>query len=131
MSKTLNVDSSPTKEFFIRMITKDVTIDSAILDLIDNSIDAFKKNNLENANIHINFNIEHNYFEIIDDCGGMDKVTAENYAFKFGNEKEREKYSVGMYGIGMKRSIFKIGQNFEVSSKTKTDSFVVSSNIEE
>lgn len=39
----LLVDSSPSKEFFLNMIIKDVTVESSILDLIDNSIDAYKR----------------------------------------------------------------------------------------
>lgn len=36
-----------------------------------------------------------------------------------------------MYGIGMKRSIFKIGSDFEVQSKTDSDSFIVYMNKDE
>lgn len=39
----LIVNSSPSKTFFIDMITKDVSVESAILDLIDNAIDSHKK----------------------------------------------------------------------------------------
>lgn len=122
----LLVDSSPSKEFFLNMITKDVTVESCILDLIDNSIDAHKKmKEDQTSTIDINFSIENDYFEIIDDCGGMSKYIAQNKAFKFGNNEIRKSGVLGMYGIGMKRSIFKIGKDFCVESKTKEDSFRV------
>ena len=31
--------ANPTKEFFVRMLTRDITVDDCILDLIDNSVD--------------------------------------------------------------------------------------------
>ena len=37
------VNANPTKEFFISMLTRDVDIKAAILELIDNSIDGAKR----------------------------------------------------------------------------------------
>jgi hypothetical protein len=38
---TLQADATPTKRFFIDNLTRDLTLEDAILDLVDNSIDAF------------------------------------------------------------------------------------------
>lgn len=122
----LLVNSSPSKEFFLNMITKDVTVESCILDLIDNSIDSHKKKKSGNVSkIDIQFSIEEDYFIITDNCGGMSKEDAINKAFRFGNNEIRKNGALGMYGIGMKRSIFKIGRDFVVESKTEFDSFKV------
>lgn len=131
MSELL-VNSAPSKDFFIKMITKDVTVESCILDLIDNSIDSHKKQkNGMPSTIKISFSLEEDVFSICDDCGGMSKVIAQEVAFKFGNEGKRNSGVLGMYGIGMKRSIFKIGEDFVVYSKTNEDSFKVFMNQEE
>ncbi|EAM7300406.1 ATP-binding protein, partial [Salmonella enterica] len=53
MTKT--IDASPTKEFFIDMLTRDIALDRSLLDLIDNSVDAARENNIENAWIKIYF----------------------------------------------------------------------------
>ncbi len=37
------VDASPTKEFFIYMLTRDIDLEPAIVELVDNSIDGAKK----------------------------------------------------------------------------------------
>ena len=122
----LLVNSSPSKEFFLNMITKDVTVESCILDLIDNSIDSHKKKKVgQISKIDIKFSIEEDYFTISDNCGGMSKEDAINKAFRFGNSETRKNGALGMYGIGMKRSIFKIGRDFVVESKTEVDSFKV------
>lgn len=127
----LTVDSSPSKLFFINMITKDVTVESCILDLIDNSIDAHKRAGRKQSEINIDFSLTNDFFCIKDNCGGMTKETAENRAFKFGNNEIRTANALGMYGIGMKRSIFKIGEKFDVKSKTKSESFKVYMDITE
>lgn len=129
----LLVNSSPSKEFFLNMITKDVTVESSILDLIDNSIDAYKreKEGIKQGIIEISYSITDDYFSINDNCGGMSKEIAINKAFRFGNERDRDAGTLGMYGIGMKRSIFKIGSDFIVESKTDTDSYKVYMNRDE
>ena len=124
--ESLIVNTSPSKKYFIDMITKDVSAESCILDLIDNSIDAHKKNYMNGeSEIRINFSVEDDFFSITDDCGGMSKDIAIHKAFRFGNSEIRTSGTLGMYGIGMKRSIFKIGKDFEVKSKCKEDSFKV------
>lgn len=123
----LLVDSSPSKKFFLDMITKDVTVESSIMDLIDNAIDSLKRNKSEGVTYHINIilNLSDDFFSIEDDCGGMSKDIALHKAFKFGNAEMRSSNALGMYGIGMKRSIFKIGHDFIVESKCNEESYKV------
>ena len=56
MSNTVN--ANPTKDFFIQMLTKDIKLERAIIDLIDNSIDGAKNlrgdNNYEGLWVKIN-----------------------------------------------------------------------------
>lgn len=126
------INSKPTKEFFVEMITRDVTLVSSILDLIDNSLDAIKKNNkpdYESKKIEINYNKD--MFVIKDNCGGFSKKTAMEYAFNFGRDNINHDGSIGRFGIGMKRSIFKMGKRFEVKSKTEKESFRVYDDLKE
>ena len=37
------IKASPTKEFFITMLTRDVMLTRAIIDLVDNSVDGAKR----------------------------------------------------------------------------------------
>ena len=63
----------------------------------------------EGFNAKITFN--ENSFSISDNCGGI-PWSLHEYAFRMGNaRKERDNNlpTVGVYGIGMKRAIFKIG----------------------
>lgn len=130
------VNANPTKEFFVNMMIRDILLKQAIIELIDNSIDGARKikkdNDYADLNIEVEFN--NNYFLIKDNCGGIPLDTAENYAFRFGRSKEKPKSeteTTGIFGIGMKRALFKIGNYFEITSKTKTEEFTIQLDVDE
>jgi hypothetical protein len=129
------VNASPTKEFFIEMITKDISIETAIAELVDNSIDSATRNNSDNIykDTSIDITINGNGFIIEDNCAGMTLEVAQNYAFRFGRPKEnfRTEFSIGRFGVGMKRALFKIGKNFYIKSTTKDSEFEIHINSDE
>jgi hypothetical protein len=69
-------------------------------------------------------------FVIEDDCGGIPRDVAVNYAFKMGREaddtRDAEDETIGMYGVGMKRAIFKMGETASVQTLHGDDCFEVS-----
>ena len=128
------IEGNPTKKFFIEMITRDISIEDAIIDLLDNSIDGANRINSEDyTNLCINLTINDKEFIIQDNCGGFSLETAQKYAFRFGRPDEAPiaNNTVGRFGIGMKRSLFKIGRNFTVESQCKNDHFKVTVNVDE
>ena len=131
------VNANPTKEFFISMLTRDIDIKAAILELIDNSIDGAKKlrPNGDYSGLFINIKYDKDSFCISDNCGGMSIETATQYAFRFGRSndrpKEEKQHFTGVFGIGMKRSLFRMGNYFEVSSTTNTEHFDLKVDVEE
>lgn len=132
MSNT--IQGSPTKTFFIEMITRDISIKDAILDLLDNSIDGANKINPDNyEGLFVEITINENEFIVKDNCGGFSLEIAQKYAFRFGRPDDTPptEGSIGRFGIGMKRALFKIGQNFEVESKSQEDHFQVNVNVAE
>lgn len=119
---------APTKEFFVGMLTRDIELSDAILDLLDNCLDGVvrqkkdvdkrhSKDYYEGFYAHIT--ISKDSFIIEDNCGGIPRDVAEKYAFRMGrsaNKTEDELPTVGIYGIGMKRAIFKIGKTASVTT---------------
>ncbi|MBW8049960.1 MAG: hypothetical protein FVQ77_06415 [Cytophagales bacterium] len=106
--------SYTTKTFFIDILTQDIDVKDCIMDLLDNSIDSYKRHEISNRK-EIKLTINKNKFEIYDTCGGIEKELLKERVFIFGvDELKREKKSIGLYGIGMKRSIFKIGKKIEI-----------------
>jgi hypothetical protein len=135
MSKDNIIEGNPTKTFFIQMITRDITINDAIIDLLDNSIDGASKlkENNDFSDLYIDITINRNEFIVKDNCGGFPLDIAQKYAFRFGRPDDAPETtgSVGRFGIGMKRALFKIGKNFIVESKSENSHFSITVNVDE
>ncbi|MDD5544880.1 MAG: ATP-binding protein [Acidobacteriia bacterium] len=125
------ISAEPTKAFFVEMLTRDIALEQAVLDLVDNSVDGAKAlksdgdRPFEGREVSIEFSRDK--FLIIDNCGGFDKEAAKNYAFRFGRppNSPRTPHSIGQFGVGMKRALFKFGDHFVVRSATPHDSWAV------
>ena len=127
------VDASPTKEFFVEMLTRDVRLTMAILDLIDNSVDGALRTREDNAfdGLEVRIRFDKDQFIIEDNCGGIPLDLAKNYAFRFGRPSNAPsvKRSVGRFGVGMKRALFKLGRLFEVATTTKDVSYRITIDV--
>ncbi len=114
------IDAGAEKRFFIEMLTKDIELLPAIVDLVDNSVDGARglhpDGNLTGQWVKIE--VADDSFTISDNSGGIPVDVARHYAFRFGRSRDFVgiKRSVGQFGVGMKRAIFKIGQLFTVES---------------
>ena len=121
--------ADPTKKFFVTMLTRDIALIDAIMDLIDNCIDGVhrqrKKLKLKGEDFIYkgycaDITLNENEFSIKDNCGGIPLSVAMKYAFRMGRSEEYQEddnlETLGMYGIGMKRAIFKIGLRSEVTT---------------
>lgn len=129
------INAEPTKTFFVDMLTRDIALEQAMLDLVDNSVDGAKAMKddgdrpFEGRQVEITFNKDK--FTIWDNCGGFDSATARDYAFRFGRPAQAKAtpHSIGQFGVGMKRALFKFGNRFIVRSATAADSWAVDVNV--
>jgi hypothetical protein len=137
MSKqdTTTISAEPVKSFFVSMLTRDIQLEDAILDLLDNCVDGIlrsfgsKKVGKEKPYEGFFANIEFSQteFKIQDNCGGI-PVEVREYAFRMGRPSDRPvdvNEMVGVYGIGMKRAIFKIGRQCTIETRNKIDAYQV------
>lgn len=127
----------PAKSFFVKMLTKDIDMNDAILDLLDNCVDGILRTKWEKGipdhiknpyeGFYAEIEMNENYFVIKDNCGGIPRDIAEKYAFMMGRSEKRDESipTVGLYGIGMKRALFKMGRNCVVTSNTTEGAFEV------
>lgn len=132
------VDVTPPKRFFVEMLTRDIELEDAILDLLDNCVDGAVRVNAAKqvkpdpkvaydgfwAKIELN----EDGFCIRDNCGGIPKDVARDYAFQFGRPRagiDNSLQTVGVYGIGMKRALFKLGSDSRVKSRSSDGAFEV------
>lgn len=123
----------PTKQFFVSMLTRDIKLEDAILDLIDNCLDGALRLGSDGkpdyAKYWVKIVLAKDHFSIEDNCGGIPREVAKNYAFKMGREPDDDRDStretIGMYGVGMKRAIFKMGRNALVKTRHGDDTYEV------
>jgi Histidine kinase-, DNA gyrase B-, and HSP90-like ATPase len=110
------------------MITRDITLEDSILDLIDNSVDGAWRSegsrpsgladDTDLSKYSISITASPKKFSIKDNCGGMSLDDAAEHAFSFGRQEtdKQHDYSIGVYGIGMKRACFKLGTDIKIRS---------------
>ena len=126
--------ATPTKDFFVRMITRDISLEDSLLDLIDNCLDGARRTATVNdgdtvdsyAGFCASLRIGPDEFTIEDNCGGISISNAIDYAFHFGRRRDAPDdadFAIGLYGIGMKRAIFKIGSDIGIHSSTPDEAF--------
>src|ERR1700730_4181927 len=133
------VDAQPTKNFFVTMLTRDIALMDAIMDLIDNCIDGVhrqlkhEKKKTKNEYIYRGYYAEimldDKSFVLKDNCGGIPLDVAKHYAFRMGRSEEYHDddnlETLGMYGIGMKRAVFKLGLEADITTYHEKNIFNV------
>jgi len=130
------VDATPVKSFFVHMLTRDIRLEDAILDLLDNCVDGIlrpkgavqRPRGLHPYNgFWAEIKFDGTSFSIADNCGGI-PWDLHKYAFRMGRDPSRppdEPGTVGVYGIGMKRAIFKLGTECLITTKNGDDAYEV------
>jgi hypothetical protein len=131
------VSGFPTKSFFVQTLTRDIELKDAILDLLDNCVDGLMRSVSKSVLISekpyeghwAKITFDRETFVIEDNCGGIAKSLARTSAFRMGRIPDQTNDpklpTVGTYGIGMKRAIFKMGRSCTVTSRTKNEAFEV------
>jgi hypothetical protein len=128
------VTAFPAKSFFVSMLTRDIELQDAVLDLLDNCVDgAIRTRSREDRDADsfkgfwAKIEFSEKQFVIEDNCGGIPWKLAEEHAFRMGKPDgtQPEKGTIGIVGIGMKRAIFKMGHECHVHSNHLADSFLV------
>jgi hypothetical protein len=129
------INASPTKEFFIYMLIRDIPLSRAILDLVDNSVDGARRlyPNGDFQDLWVRVELDSTHFRIADNCGGIPVEIARNYAFRFGRPSGAPPtpHSVGQFGVGMKRTFFKLGSKIKIDSTTNNSRFTMDIDVED
>ena len=142
----ITADARPTKRFFIDNLTRDLTLEDAILDLVDNSVDSLIRVNELDVSPNllrqatngktpaghplVEITINQSRIEILDRCGGIPLERARSHVFRFGRVEDG-KSTLGVYGIGLKRAVFKMGKQITIESRTTHDGFSLNFSVDE
>jgi hypothetical protein len=125
----IQADANPTKEFFVSVLGKDISLIAAIIDLVDNCVDGARRTRPAASDsfdgLWIEIETDATRFSIKDNCGGISVDTAKTYAFRFGHPTTiaLPDYATGQFGVGMKRALFKLGNHFTIESYTQSSAF--------
>ncbi|MDR3572181.1 MAG: ATP-binding protein [Candidatus Pacebacteria bacterium] len=143
--RDIKIETDPRKRLFIELLTRDISLIDCILDLIDNSVDSAvqlakfkasaglsKKPTKRLAKFLVSVNLSPQEFSIVDNAKGIDEITVKEEVFRFGaTNKKRNTSGLSVYGIGMKRALFKIGREIKFESKTKEERTTVNMDVDE
>jgi hypothetical protein len=134
------------KQFFTDMFTRDISLEDCVLDLIDNSMDSYLlkheisipqlifgpgPNEAKREIGRIDVTCNERQIKVVDKCGGISRKRAMEEIFCFGHDKDDLAGKLGAYGVGMKRALFKIGNKFNVVSRTEKEGFEVSLTVDD
>ena len=141
------VDAAPAKRFFVEMLVRDIRLEDAIIDLVDNAIDSLiRTEQLDlpalvagigeeaiefNGSRFVKISMDETEFCIEDNCGGIDVDDATRHVFRFGAEEKPKDAHLSVYGIGLKRAVLKIGRTIEIESRTLSSGFRVDIDVDE
>jgi hypothetical protein len=147
---TVLANAQPAKRLFISLLTRDISLVDALLDILDNSINAamepYAEALLDAEGYHqllsnpevkptatIKVSISAKGVTIDDDAGGISLADAETRVFAFGRADAPEETNdrLSVYGIGLKRAIFKLGNRISIRSNHPDVGFSVDLNVEE
>lgn len=124
----------PSKSFFVDMLTRDIKVSDSILDLMDNSVDsAVSRSGVDVMTLLrgesvgkplgeylISLEYGEERFRLVDNCGGITLEDARDRVFLMGNPRaSAAKGGLSVYGIGMKRAFFKLGNKIAFDSQTE------------
>ena len=123
------------KRLFISMLTRDITMVAAFLDLIDNSVNAalepfadrlgtadgyvdILKDTTIEPKTDIQLTVSDQIVKVVDNAPGIPIEVARKHVFKFGRSQEDENISdrLSVYGLGLKRAFFKLGRRVKIIS---------------
>ncbi len=150
MTATDFADASPEKRLFISLLTRDISLEAAFLDLIDNSVNAAVApfaDRLQTAedyvkvlddatvqpqtNIRIVFSSDR--ISITDTAPGISLTAASKHVFRFGRSADTDSDTdrLSVYGLGLKRAFFKAGRRVKVESDHESGGFELDLDVDE
>lgn len=135
--KTIQVSTGVSPSFLEETLTQDITPLESIFDLIDNSIDAARDDLFKSqpsiddyglpadySKYSIHIRIDEDSVRVLDNCLGIDENDLSQKTFRVAEPSEHA-FGIGHYGLGLKRSLLKLGSEYGMSTDTGKDAFVM------
>lgn len=147
---TVPASASPEKRLFISLLTRDIALSDAFLDLIDNSLNSVLASSAaklkeasdyvrlldkpkSTALAEIRLSVTGKKITVSDDSSGIKFTSARDHVFRFGRSKGKRDNTdrLSVYGVGLKRAIFKMGDHIDIQSDHAEGGFAVDLKVED
>lgn len=135
MTEQAEAKASPEKRLFISLLTRDIALSDAFLDLLDNSLNSVLAGSADKLKssedyvkllasatgqhaTEVKLDVTNKKITIKDNSTGISFASARDHVFRFGRSAgERDKTDrLSVYGVGLKRAIFKMGNRIRIVS---------------
>ncbi len=118
LSEFKKINITPKKKL-LRSMATDLDFRMALFEIIDNSIDAWKKNRTDTKlMIHIYADRERGTLTYMDNAGGVSESNIAELFTLGDNGSKTSQETIGEFGVGLKRALFFIAKKFVLESKT-------------
>lgn len=141
--KPFSVDTRPTKAMVVGSLTRDISVEASLFDLIDNSIDAARETIFKSSRERSTSELPESYegYEVVltfsgtgcsvaDNCGGIDVEHLKTMVLRFG-EQSSHPMGIGVFGLGLNRAVFKLGRVSHLKTDTGRQRAELVLNVEE
>jgi len=110
------IDATPDKRM-LYSITRDIDIETAILELVDNAIDNSYAN--KTARLRVDVEITQDQIKIKDNSGGINENDLKLLLQPGGTTRFQTDGLFGIFGMGAKRAIFAISSDITIKSRIR------------
>lgn len=113
------IDATPIKHVYLSIIN-DYDLKTALCELIDNSIDAWRAAQRSDAlNIRIAFDLDQQTIHISDNAGGVGRDDLNVLVSPGAASSSSLDDPIGVFGVGSKRSVVALAQNIRITTRNQ------------
>ena len=112
--------NTPSKEYFINLLTKDITVENAICELINNAVSRYnyQRDTLGLDEYWISVQMKNNCIQIWDNCGAIEDVDLLKEKLRFDKIKKEEDDSLVI-------ALLKCGDRIELELNNNINSYLI------
>ena len=137
--KSIPLKTGLSWDYIQNVLVRDIDCKECLLDLIDNSIDAAREEILSietdldpygvpksyaGYEIEIGCDASSGELSVHDTCSGIDQETIRDRLLLIG-QQSNSKHAIGHFGVGLKRALLKLGQNYEIETSNGSEIFII------
>lgn len=121
ITPTTSIDATPIKSVYLSIIS-DYDLRTAICELIDNSIDAWRAAKRSDAlEVKINIDVDQQSLNIIDNAGGVSKSDLKVLVSPGSSSETPVPDPIGVFGVGSKRSVVALAERIRITTRHKNE----------